>query len=167
MIVIAAQHHKVGVRRLDGEDHAAQVGHGVDGVFNPHDIAAGVHKGFDKLRSQILPGQRREVIEDHRQGHAVSHLLEVADQVRFRHFPVVGINHHDAVCTDLLRVLAQFNGLPGVGAPGADQHRYPAIHMGDSKFCDGFAFFGVELRKLPAAAQKEQAIYTGVDHAVD
>ncbi|STD25533.1 Uncharacterised protein [Enterobacter asburiae] len=158
VIVVAAEHREARMGAFDDMDHAAQVGDGVDGVFDADNIAARVGKGFYQRRSQILPGQRREVIEHHRQRDAVGHLLEIADQVRFRHFPVVGVNHHDAVRARLLRVLAQLNGFPGVGAAGADQDRHATIDMIDSKAGNGFTLFGAQLGELAAAAQEEQAV---------
>ncbi len=110
-------------------------------------------EGFHQRRGQILPGQRREVIEHYRQRNAVRHLFEIADQVRFRHFPVVRVDHHDAVRPCLLRVLAQRNGFPGVGAAGADQDRYATIDMIDRKLGNGFTLFGAELGELAAAAR--------------
>ena len=90
-----------------------QVSDGVDGVFDADDVIAQSRRGFSPAPSQIPPGQRQEVMEHHRQRDAVRHLLEIADQVRFRHFPVVGLITVPSAC--LLRVLAQLNGFPGVG----------------------------------------------------
>ena len=167
MIVVAAEHGEVRVSCFDGMDHAAQVGNGVDGVFDADDVAARIGQGFDQRRGQILPGQRREVIEHHRQRDAVRHLLEIADQVRFRHFPVVRVDHHDAVRPRLLRVLAERNGFPRVGAAGADKDRHATIDMIDSKLGNGFTLFGAELGELAAAAKEEQAVNACFDEIVD
>lgn len=55
-----------------------------------------------------------------------------------------------------LRVLAQFNGFPGVGAAGADQHRHTTIDMIDRKPGNGFTLFAAELGELAAAAGKNR-----------
>ena len=111
--------------------------------------------GFHQRRGQILPGQRREVIEHHRQGDAVGHLLEIADQVCFRHLPVVGVittmPSAPACCACWLSSMVS-----GVGAAGADQHRHPTIDMIDSKAGNGLTLFGAELGELAAAAQKNR-----------
>lgn len=70
-------------------------------------------------------------------------------------------------CARLLRVLAEFDGFPGVGAAGADQHRHATIDMIDSKAGNGFTLFGAELGELATAAQEEQAVNACFDQIVD
>ncbi len=64
-------------------------------------------------------------------------------------------------------MLAEFDGFPGVGAAGADQHRHATIDMIDSKAGNGFTLFGAELGELATAAQEEQAVNACFDQIVD
>jgi hypothetical protein len=57
VVVVAAQHREVRVRRFDGVNHAAQMSHGVDGVFDADNVAARVGESFHQRGREILAGQ--------------------------------------------------------------------------------------------------------------
>lgn len=167
MIVVVVEYGEVRMGIFDGMDYVAQVGDGVDGVFDVDNIVARVGEGFYQRRSQILFGQRREVIEYYRQRDVVGYLFEIADQVRFRYFLVVGVDYYDVVRVRLLRVLVEFDGFSGVGVVGVDQYRYATIDMIDSKAGNGFTFFGVELGEFVIVVQEEQVVNVCFDQIVD
>src|SRR3954469_10799821 len=114
--VLAAVVDEIGARQGPGD--GTEITFGVLHRDDPR-MLGGPDEGLHLDRDH---GPRRDVVEHHRQGAAVGHGREVAEQAGLRRLVVVRRHDHEAVRTEALGVARLFDGVRGVvGAhPGDD-----------------------------------------------